>query len=255
MAIVAGTYEGGLVGFEAAGEATSFAQKFGYTPHIGVVKAVLICGKILVSAGTDESVRIYNWAEKKESGQLHFHEGSVTCLASWRKQYLLTGSADTKVALWRMSDWSLVHVFRGHKGALLSLVVHPSGRFAMSLSADGVLSMLDLMRGVTAVSHTVGTSLSLAMSSDGEHVSILRLASVEVIKLANASTKTFEVGSDRESPTCVSFIDDASLLVGDATGRIHFAEVAKESLELSGHAHKARVKSIQLLEEGTGFMI
>ena len=26
-----------------------------------------------------------------------------------------------------------------------------SGRFAMSLSADGVLSMLDLMRGVTAV--------------------------------------------------------------------------------------------------------
>ena len=31
-------------------------------------------------------------------------------------------------------------------------------------------------------------------SSDGEHVSILRLASVEVIKLANASTKTFEVG-------------------------------------------------------------
>ena len=69
-----------------------------------------------------------------------------------------------------------------------------SGRFAMSLSADGVLSMLDLMRGVTAVSHTVGTSLSLAMSSDGEHVSILRLASVEVIKLANASTKTFEVG-------------------------------------------------------------
>ena len=82
--------------------------------------------QILVSAGTDESVRIYNWAEKKESGQLHFHEGSVTCLASWRKQYLLTGSADTKVALWRMSDWSLVHVFRGHKGALLSLVVHPS---------------------------------------------------------------------------------------------------------------------------------
>ena len=41
-------------------------------------------------------------------------------------RYLLTGSADMKVALWRMSDWSLVHVFRGHKGALLSLVVHPS---------------------------------------------------------------------------------------------------------------------------------
>ena len=55
-------------------------------------------------------------------------------------------------------------------------------------------------------------------SSDGEHVSILRLASVEVIKLANASTKTFEVGNDRESPTCVSFIDDASLLVTESHG-------------------------------------
>ena len=53
--------------------------------------------QVLVSGGADETVRIYDWVARKESGQLHFHEGSVTCLAIWKGQYLLTGSADMRV--------------------------------------------------------------------------------------------------------------------------------------------------------------
>ena len=42
-------------------------------------------------------MRIYDWVQRKESGQLHFHEGSVTFLAIWKGQYLLTGSADMRI--------------------------------------------------------------------------------------------------------------------------------------------------------------
>jgi protein MAK11 len=36
----------------------------------------------------------------------------------------------------RVHDWALLHVLGGHKSAVTSIDIHPSGRMALSVSAD-----------------------------------------------------------------------------------------------------------------------
>lgn len=125
MRIVAGTYEGFCYGWDStvepgAGEATlsSKAAKkalqpslspsasspqplslaFGYNVHVGCMKSVAMAssgtraGKLLVTGGADERVRIYDLRDRTELGELQQHNGeqidqtrrSVTC--DWATQ-------------------------------------------------------------------------------------------------------------------------------------------------------------------------
>lgn len=180
MRIVAGTYEGFCYGWDStvgpgAGEATlsSTAAKkalqpslsssasspqplslaFGYNVHVGCMKSVAMAssgtraGKLLVTGGVDERVRIYDLRDRTELGELQQHNGTVTCMEFYKSTHLLTGSEDHAVCIWRVHDWALLHVLGGHKGAVTSLSIHPTGRMALSVSRDRTLRLWNLLEG------------------------------------------------------------------------------------------------------------
>lgn len=41
--------------------------------------------------------------------------GDVTCLSTFSKTHVLSGSADHTICIWRASDWNCVHILGGHK--------------------------------------------------------------------------------------------------------------------------------------------
>jgi protein MAK11 len=112
MTIVAGTLEGFLYGFEpdaASGKAGGDALplKYGYRVHAGCVKSLALAnqgpqaGRLLVTGGTDERVRIYDLKERKERGELQQHTGTVSCLEFHGSTHLLSGSEDKTICIWR----------------------------------------------------------------------------------------------------------------------------------------------------------
>lgn len=115
MIIVAGTYEGFCYGWEsnsehsvgaAASLPTTATKKsrlqashpsaapppqplslvFGYNVHAGCMKSVAMAtsgtraGKLLVTGGVDERVRIYNLKDRSELGELQQHNGAPVCV-------------------------------------------------------------------------------------------------------------------------------------------------------------------------------
>jgi protein MAK11 len=108
--------------------------------------------------------RLYNLKEKKELGELFRHGGSISTLFFYRNSHLLSGSHDGIISLWRTNDWECLHdlkffyyyffvgisfnfIFRGHKGKVNQLAVHPSGRLALSVSDDKTMRTWNLLTG------------------------------------------------------------------------------------------------------------
>lgn len=58
---------------------------------------------------------IFNLLEAKESGTILFHHGDVTCLVFAGHEFLLSGGADGKLAVWKTHDWSKVRTIGSHK--------------------------------------------------------------------------------------------------------------------------------------------
>ena len=96
------------------------------------------------------------------------HKGAITCLEfvtptedagaispkKKRKKngkkaptYLLSGSDDAAICIWRVRDWACIHIMGGHKGSVNALAAHASGRLALSVGRDKTLRMWDLTEG------------------------------------------------------------------------------------------------------------
>lgn len=104
--VVAGSYDGGLVGWEAQSDG-DLKLVFAYTSHEGSVRSLDIiqtgqkAGAILASGGIDEVVRLYDTAKRVEIGELRQHSGTVTCLTFVGSTHLLSASDKGDICIWR----------------------------------------------------------------------------------------------------------------------------------------------------------
>ena len=129
---------------------------------------LLVQGELLVTGGADETIHIYNLRRGREEGILTQHKGAITCLefvtpsedvagksTPQKKKkkkkkaptFLLSGSSDAAICIWRVRDWACIHIMGGHKGAVNALAAHASGRLALSVGRDKTLRMWDLTEG------------------------------------------------------------------------------------------------------------
>lgn len=46
---------------------------------------------------------------------------------------MLSGSEDGSIVVWDAKAWDSMKVLRGHKGAVVDLSIHPTGRLALSV--------------------------------------------------------------------------------------------------------------------------
>ncbi|CAM9340916.1 unnamed protein product [Phaeothamnion confervicola] len=175
MKIVAGSYEGFCYGWDAdmsggtavasssgaaaaAGEERKPAASLSFGTHVhqGCVKAVAmatsgkLAGRLLVTGGADERIRIFDLDARSEVGELQHHSGTINCLEFVGSTHLLSGSDDGTLCIWRVYDWALLHMLGGHKAAVADLCAHPSGRMALSVARDRTLRLWNLVEGRAA---------------------------------------------------------------------------------------------------------
>jgi len=155
-----GSYEGSLFGWDMLGNdenAIALDMTFGFHCCQGSIRCITVSpnGKYLVCGGTDEMIRIFDMKTKKSVGDLTKHTGSITCLQFVGNGFLISGSEDNTLCIWRVSDWQCLHILGGHKGAINDIAVHPSGKVLLSVSRDNTIRLWNLVTGKMAFTRSL----------------------------------------------------------------------------------------------------
>ncbi|GAA5884251.1 hypothetical protein JCM3774_003592 [Rhodotorula dairenensis] len=190
--VTSGSYERLLYGLECSFKPAASAKKgtstkdyalsvepiFAFPAHLSSLRTVAashllspgtgserkVGGKYLVSAGTDEIIKVWDLRRRKEVGSLEGDTtGTITCMRFVpQRNMLMVASSDSTIALYRVRDFVLLRALKGHKGRVNSLDAHPDGRVALSVGVDRMLRMWDLVAGKSVA--------SLRLSKEGDIV-------------------------------------------------------------------------------------
>merc|ERR1712002_197832 len=145
-------------------------------PHSGSVRCIAASkGGMVASGSNDETIHVYNANLGRDVGSLMSHGGSVTSLQFHGAKYLVSGSEDNNVVIWRTKPkWEVLKTLRGHKGPVESVAVHPSGKIALSTGKDRTLKTWNLIKGRSAYVTNIKQEGSLVRwSPSGKYYAIV----------------------------------------------------------------------------------
>jgi protein MAK11 len=234
--IAACSYEGSLFGWvcerqqgesaaadtDADEEAFSTTMNWGFNCCVGSLKAMAISQsrKFVVCGGSDERVRIFDTEQNKAIGELSNHTGTVTCLEFVGDTHLLSGSEDMALCIWRVHDWTCLHILGGHKAAINDVAVHPSGKIALSVAKDNTLRIWNLIEGRCAFTRRLkGSADKVCWNGDGSAYALVVGSAVQVYDAASNAllcerkhrgrvNKALFVNTESELGSCVASISD-----------------------------------------------
>ena len=91
----------------------------------------------LASSSADQTIRLWNIAERKEIRQLKGHAGAVYSVAySFDGKQLVSGGVDKVLRLWNTEDGSEMKSFPGSEGPIYSVDFSPDGALLAAGGSD-----------------------------------------------------------------------------------------------------------------------
>ena len=254
--IIAGAYEGHLIGYRLPEELADATEEldaplppsFAFKAHDGSVKALAAGGPHLSTCGADHTICVYNLRKMRGQERLLQQEGGamLRCLAFFSDSHLLSGGNDGELCIWRSKDWECLLRMKGHKGAVHSIAVHPTGRVALSVAADKKLMLWNLT--TAKCNYTVALAEPawlIGWSADGELYAHDTRNAVLVYALRTSALK-FSLPHPTSPPLSFAFLSDGLIATGDHAGTLRLWSLQTgEVVCQRDMAHQSRVKSIQ----------
>lgn len=153
LRVAACSYEGSLFGWNVTPSedkmGLSGKMLYGFNVTAGPLTALAISGnhKYLAAGGYDERIRIYDLRGNISIGELSQHSSDITCLEFYEAAFLFSGSKDGTICVWRVRDWSCIHILKDKSGPIINLSVHPSGKLGLAVDSNKGLRVWNLMSG------------------------------------------------------------------------------------------------------------
>lgn len=103
-------------------------------------------GRWLASSSADSTVRLWDFAQKKEMAVLRGHEGAVNDLAfSPNGKWLATVGDDATLRLWNVTTRQATVIPTGHTGWVISVAFSGDGTRLITSSRDGRIQVWDMV--------------------------------------------------------------------------------------------------------------
>ncbi|KAF9972035.1 p21-activated protein kinase-interacting protein 1-like protein [Actinomortierella ambigua] len=256
--IVTGTYQNVLYGIDAywnEDKTLKLKPIFAFSAHIGCIKALAIGGSALASGSTDEKIQLYDLKRRKELGALLQHTGTITTLSFHHHTHMLSGSDDGKICVWRSKDWECLKIMKGHQSSVHSIAIHPSGKLALSVSADKTMRLWNLLLGKQASQNKLShPGLQIAWNPSGSEYAILFDQEIILYDMATAKSlrsiqpPSLTPGSSRKTRfNTMAYYKDDYIIAGceDKTVRIYTVATGELLRTLTGHP--SRIKDVSVL--------
>lgn len=254
-----------------------FTPIFHFQAHSLSIKSIDIAKRYLVTGSNDEHIRIYDLQKRKELGTLLSHQGTVTTLRFSKEaeekhevhksgKWLLSGSDDGRINIWRTKDWELFGTLKGHQGRVNDLDIHPTGRVAISVSTDNTIRLWNLMTARKAAvlkikgrDHLGQAGEFVRWTSSGKNFIVGLLKQLFIYDLGDEAEIRQKI-QFKTTLMCVEIVIVAGteyIVTGHSDGSIEFLELSKvleeKNLEpqfvLRGHSNRVKGVSFFCNEE------
>ncbi|KAM4688691.1 p21-activated protein kinase-interacting protein 1 [Discoglossus pictus] len=249
MEIVAGCYEQVLFGYQVRleGEKWTATADFTNHAHTASLSVVAVNNRFVATGSKDETIQIYDMKKKTEHGVLLHHNGTITCMEFHGNTHLLSGAEDGLICVWNTKKWECQTTLRAHKGHVLSLSIHPSGKLALSVGTDKTLRTWNLVEGRSAFIKNIKQNAHIVQwSPNGEKYIVVIHNKIDVYQLETASV----IGTIDNPRRIASarFITDSLLAVAGDEEVIRLYDTDSQKCLCEFKAHENRVKSLYFFE-------
>jgi WD40 repeat protein len=220
--------------------------------HTGQVQAVAVTpdNRLIISASTDRTIRIWELASGRLVRTLEGHSGYVSSVAvTADSQLMISGGWDNTVRVWNLASGRLVRTLEGHSAMVDAVTVSPDNRRIASGSKDATLRIWDLASGrpihileghsdqVTAVAASPDSQKIISASWDNT-VRVWDVASGQLLQILHG---------DGDSVYAVAACpDNLRIVSGSKDGIVRVWDVASGQLvrTLEGHGHSVRAVAV-----------
>lgn len=214
--------------------------------------ALSLGSRYALSAGTDQTVKLWDVARGQTVCTFRGHTANVTCVTfSPNGNYILSGSEDKTIRLAEVVTTSYVHIFKGHWGAVRSIAFSRDGYYFLSGSDDRTLKLWDVTKGKclqTLRGHR-GRVSAVAFSPDGRTAySTSEDRTLKVWDLSNGRCIRTVEGLVGEVRSIAISTDGQYLLLADQLVRLWDAHTGQELRALQGN--RSGVQSVQFSPDG-----
>lgn len=250
--ILLGTYEAFILGYKLADDLTtgnrSLQTSFANHAHSSTVRSIAAADKFLVTAGSDENVKIFNLRNRTEHGNLTHSDGTLKTMRFYDKRHLVTGSDDNKICIVKATgSWNVEKTLSKHQGAVTDIAVHPSGKLMLSIGDDNKLITWNLIKGRSAyVTNIKERADFVRWSPSGTHYIVGFYKHVDVYSVSDASVLFTIKTSGRSND--LAFLDDSSFVLAGESPAVEVYSLVDGCLLGRFEAHQNRVRCLAVIE-------
>lgn len=247
--IILGSYEDYVLGYKfLGGKSPQLEQTFAVRAHSGSVRCLTANqdGSLALSAGHDEVINLFGLLKRK---LLQTSEAAINCATFVETSYLICGSEDSNIYIYlcKASSMTLVKTLKGHKGAVTSLSVHPTGKLLLSLSQDNTMRTWNLIKGRCAYVTNIQMQAHLVSWSKTGNEFVIA-ANNEIYLYNNDSGNLMNRIKLDKRINSIEFIAETGVfVVAKDSGTLDWFSLEGASLLMSTDAHETRIKSVRYL--------
>jgi WD40 repeat protein/thioredoxin-related protein len=217
----------------------------GHTKPLIECVAVSPNGRLILSSGYDETVRLWDTETGREVRQLQGHKGMVHKVAFGDAgRRAVTAGADGTVRVWDTETGQQLRKLEGHEGPVLGVAISADGKQVLSGGQDKTLRLWDVDAGkeVRKLEGHKDAVLALALSADGRRAvsggkTVMYYWDVE----SGKTIHRLEVPGDSVASIALS-ADGRRAIGGSGLGFAYLWDLEKDKLihRLAGHWNLVR---------------
>jgi protein MAK11 len=242
IVVIAGTIDSTLCGwkFNQTTLEPMFAQKF----HSGTIHCLTTKHSYLYTGGHDENIHVFDIRTKNQMGTIPVIKGSILTIAPFRTSHIFVGtSLGNLIGFSTNRFFDKIMDIPAHKGKVLSVSIHPSGKAALTTGDDRKLKLWNLTKGSCDFSTRMRTVCDqVSWSPNGDTFAYIKGNDVMIY----SQTLELIAKLSHEKPVnTFTYLGESLVVTGGENNSICIYDIANEELlHKIEDVHSNRIKGL-----------